>query len=124
MVGQHYNYKFRQILHSALPTPTGLTELPLTVETDLRALSAWFCSNGLKVKPASCENGAYRIWNIGIGQKDRIFSITFDGLQLVCKYLSMQCVKALGVFLERELAMRQQTARVVRHCHGNHITIS
>ena len=48
------------------------------------------------------------------------FSISFDGAKLA----SAGCVKVLGVFLDRELTMQQQTSRVAQRCYSSLITIS
>ena len=88
-----------QILHTAPPTPTGLTELRLRVETDLAALSVWFCSNGLKVNPAKTELIVFG--TAAAIKKTAGFSISFDGVQLE----PVQCVKILGVLLDKQLTV-------------------
>ena len=107
-----------QILHSAEPTPIGLAELRHRVETDLATVSAWFCSHGLKVNPTKTELIVFG--TAASIRRTAGFSINFDGAQLA----PAQCVKILGVLLDQELTMRQQTSRVVQRCYGSLITIS
>ena len=107
-----------QILHSAPPTQTGLTELRLRTETDLSTLSAWFCYNRLKINPDKTE--LILFGTTAALKKTTDFSISFEGAQLT----PAQSVKILGVIFDRELSMHQQTSRVVQRCYSSLITIS
>ena len=107
-----------QITHSAPPTPSGLAELRLAVETDLTELSAWFAANGLKANPAKTE-----LMLFGTAQslkKASKFSVQFDGVELK----PSQRVKILGVTLDPELNMQLQVSSVTKRCYGSLVTIS
>ena len=67
-------------MHCAVPTLTGLTELQHKVETDLATVSAWYCSNGLKINPTRMELTV--LGTSASKRKTAGFSINFDGAQL------------------------------------------
>ena len=107
-----------QIVHSAPPTPAGLIELQTKVKSDLRALSKWFTSNGLKVNPSKTEIVLFST----PAKLKRLpdLTLSFDDIPLK----PVACMKVLGVQLDEALSMQKHTGKVVQRCYGTLITIS
>ena len=106
------------IIHSAPPSVSGLASLRSRVETDLAAISQWFHCNGLKINPSKTE--LIVLGTPAQTSKAANLNITFGDVQL----LPSDCVKILGVYLDKNLTWQKHTGKVSQRCFGILVTIN
>ena len=92
-----------QIIHSAPPTPAGLTELQTRVENDLGTLAKWFTSNGLKGNPSKIEIILFD--TPATLKKLPDFALSFGEVQVK----PVSDMKVLDVQLDGELNVKKHT---------------
>ena len=107
-----------QLIHSALPSTSGLAGLRSRVELDLAAISQWFHCNGLKINPSKTE--FIVLGTPAHTRKVTGMSITFGDVQL----LPSDSVKILGVHLDRNLSWQVHTGKITQRCFGSLVTIN
>ena len=107
-----------QLIHSASPGANGLADLRSRVELDLATISRWFHYNGLKINPSKTE--LIVLGTPAQTRKTTGLSIIFGDVQL----LPSDCMKILGVHLDKNFNWQYHTGKIVQRCFGSLVTIN
>ena len=107
-----------QLVHSGLPTDSGLEDLRTIIESDLKMAAAWYKTNGLKINPTKTE--FLVVGTPAQTRKSASLRVKFEDSVLS----SSDNIKILGITIDKNLTWHHQTGKVVKKCFSALVTIN
>ena len=107
-----------QLVHSGLPTDSGLEDLRTIIESDLKMAAAWYKTNGLKINPTKTE--FLVVGTPAQTRKSASLTVKFEDSILS----SSDNIKILGITIDKNLTWHHQTGKVVKKCFSALVTIN